>query len=33
MSVSAGFTAEEIREFVLEYQALPQTNHKYVPAP
>jgi hypothetical protein len=24
MSISAGFTAEEIREFVLEYQALPQ---------
>lgn len=24
MSISAGFTADEIREFVLEYQALPQ---------
>lgn len=24
MSISAGFTAEEIREFVLEYQAQPQ---------
>lgn len=24
MTVSAGFTADEIREFVLEYQALPQ---------
>ena len=24
MSISVGFTVEEIREFVLEYQALPQ---------
>ena len=24
MSISVGFTAEEIHEFVLEYQALPQ---------
>ena len=24
MAVSVGFTVEEIREFVLEYQALPQ---------